>query len=101
MPPQNHNQHNDGEFRFDEDKPLVLSPYTIALPLWATISISGFFIICTFYFVTLLNTINNKLDKAYEDRWKLSYQREWGYEMHDKNPNFTVPDADNIANKLK
>lgn len=86
--------------QFSEDKPQVVSPKNLAIPLWFASSLTCTFVAATAYFVTLLNTINSKLDSAANDRWKLSYQREWKYRLEKSNPTLNVPDPDEIVRKF-
>lgn len=84
---------------FSEDKPITLSTRNIALPLWLVVTLVGGCMTFTAYAVTLLNTINAKLDSVGNDRWKLSYQREWKYQLERKNPSLNIPDPDEIVKK--
>lgn len=34
------------------------------------------------------------------DRWKKSYQREWGHRLRDQNPTVKVPDPDQVVKDL-
>lgn len=101
MSPQRHN-HEDEDFQFNEDRPFVASNKNIAVPLWAVVSIVGSFVMMTIYFVNTLNGITNKLDALNNDRWRLSFQREWTYKFEKMNKGaIVVPDPDEVASKMK
>lgn len=85
---------------FSEDKPITLSTKNIALPLWLVASMLSGCVAFTIYAMTLLNTINGKLDAAGVDRWRLSYQREWKYQLERNNKSLVIPDPDDIVKKF-
>lgn len=35
------------------------------------------------------------------DRWRRSYQREWGHRLQSSNPTMKVPDADDVARQIE
>lgn len=84
---------------FTAEKPQNVMALTV--PIWAVWSIVVFFVAGTAYFITLLNTINGKLDSVGSDRWKRSFQREWAHRVQAKNPSMIVPDPDQIAKDLE
>lgn len=93
------NERNEREdYKFGDD---TKSAMGITVPLWAVVSISLFVISTTLWFANTLNGINVKLDKATSDRWHRSEMRSWGYQLWKDNPSIKVPDADDIASKIR
>lgn len=82
------------DFSSDSDSRSVMN---ITVPLWAVWSVVVFFVIGTFYFVTLLNTINGKLSKP----WNRDLMREYARREAKENPTVHVPDPDQIAKDLE
>lgn len=86
------------DFTSDKPSPSVIN---LTLPIWAVWPILVVFMSATVYFVNTLNSINTKLDKASDDRWKLSFQRQFANELrYINNGSIKVPDADEIAHRL-
>lgn len=73
---------------------------SLTLPLWMVWPILVTFISATAYFINVLNTINNKLDKAGADRWTRSHQRQFASELERSNPAMKVPDSDAVVQRL-
>lgn len=86
------------DFTFGSDKEQSVKNLTV--PLWAVWPIITLFVGGTAYFVTLLNTINGKLDKATSDRWTRTHARQFAHEMGRDNPTVKVPDPDAIFTRL-
>jgi hypothetical protein len=91
--------HEAPDFKPEENLRSVMA---LTIPVWAVWSVVVFFVLGTFYFVTLLNTINGKLDSVGADRWKRSHMREFVHRMQEQNDGkIKLPDPDQIAKDLE
>lgn len=82
-------------------EPDAKNALSLTLPLWAVWSIVVGFVSATVYFVTLLNTINGKLDSVSSDRWKRSHMREFAHRLQSAAPSIKVPDVDQVTKDLE
>lgn len=91
---------------WNDDNPKVVSPRNLALPLWVVIPMMCAFGTATIWFINTLNRFDNrfnsideKLNLAAGDRWRLSYQRQWKYDAERMNANLKLPDPDEIVKR--
>lgn len=94
---------------FDEKNPTVVSPKSIAIPLWFSWSITVFSVTMTIWILSQfnalrseLNAMSSKLDTVLKDRWTKGDARESFYELREKNRklDLTTPDVDEISNRI-
>lgn len=96
-----HQDNRKTDISFGEDGPLQ-NVKGIGVPLWAVGSIVAAVVAATIWITTQLNEINKKLDNAAGDRWRLTFQRQYNWDLERLNKGaINVPDPDEIANKLR
>lgn len=98
-------QRNNSDFDFSDDAPLQ-SFNKVGVPVWVVCSLAVFFVTVTasitLWVANKLNDIDRKLDAAAGDRWKMSYQREYNWELERLNKGtIQVPNPDEIVNKVR
>lgn len=78
--------------QFDDKRPAVVSPKSIAIPLWFSWAMTVTFVGATVWLMGQLYTINAKLD----DRWTPRDQRQWAHQLQQQNKSLMVPEPDEI-----